>query len=259
MNRARPSVWNLSGEKSGKGSGSKSDRFIVSGPRFGGVRPGGRCFPGALGSCFRYWRHRWHQLDSGHGSYRRFDLLLRRLDLLLHLGTSLLDLAVDVVDLRSDGLLYGASGILHRCLEGAQFFQFDFTVDIRLDLGYITLQPPEQVAQRLRHARQPLGADHDERDHPNDENLGCPDIEHDCGRKEGARSALGLVLHFTFECLGGIRAVQPCSWFVVIRRLHAILEALYRTAEIRADVAQLLGAEYQQHHDQNDQPMPDTE
>src|SRR3974390_804653 len=39
---------------------------------------------------------------------------------------------------------------------------------------------------------------------------------------------------------------------------HAFLEAAHRAAEIRADIAQLLGAEDEQHDDQNDHPVPNT-
>ena len=40
---------------------------------------------------------------------------------------------------------------------------------------------------------------------------------------------------------------------------HAVLEAAHRAAKVRADVAQLLGAEDQHHDHQDDQPMPDAE
>ena len=46
--------------------------------------------------------------------------------------------------------------------------------------------------------------------------------------------------------------------FLFLAAFHALLETFHRTAKITAEVAQLLGAEYQNNDQQNDQPMPDT-
>jgi hypothetical protein len=55
-------------------------------------------------------------------------------------------------------------------------------------------------------------------------------------------------------CCGGKPAVSRFG-----AALHAFLEAAHGRAEVGADVLQLLGAEDQHHHRQNDQPMPHTE
>src|SRR5689334_23063995 len=49
-----------------------------------------------------------------------------------------------------------------------------------------------------------------------------------------------------------------CVGFV-LAGLHAFLEALHRAAQVLADVAQLLGAEDEDHHQQDDQPVPNAQ
>src|SRR5450755_1609805 len=46
---------------------------------------------------------------------------------------------------------------------------------------------------------------------------------------------------------------------LAVRALHPVLEPLHRAAEILPDVAQLLGAEYQDDDQQHDQPVPDAQ
>src|SRR5690606_31311991 len=41
--------------------------------------------------------------------------------------------------------------------------------------------------------------------------------------------------------------------------LHAVLEALHRRTEVRADVLELLGAKHHHHDEQHDQPVPNAE
>src|SRR5690606_23861084 len=49
------------------------------------------------------------------------------------------------------------------------------------------------------------------------------------------------------------------SSFGFLATLHAVLEAAHGLAKITTDIAQLLGAEHQNHYQQYHQPMPDTE
>src|SRR6185503_13433304 len=76
-----------------------------------------------------------------------------------------------------------------------------------------------------------------------------------------SRSGLvfGLAAHFAFDRLGGDLPRRRLGRLVRAAFAHAVLEAAHRAAKIRADVAQLLGAEDQHHDHQDDQPMPDAE
>src|SRR5256714_762089 len=55
------------------------------------------------------------------------------------------------------------------------------------------------------------------------------------------------------------RSVRTRRNGFAIRVLHSILESFHGAAEILSDVAQLLGAEYQDDDQQHDQPVPDTQ
>src|SRR5512139_802831 len=77
-----------------------------------------------------------------------------------------------------------------------------------------------------------------------------------CSLHRGSRtSALLLVLDFGVD-----GAATFLAFLADLGRifLHAFLQSLHRATQVAADVAQLLGAENQQHDDQNDQPMPDA-
>src|SRR5258706_5296796 len=73
-------------------------------------------------------------------------------------------------------------------------------------------------------------------------------------RRPAPPSALLLVLDLAFDGGAG-RGKLGGLLRRVLAALHAVLEALYRAAEVRADVAQLLGAEDQQHDDEKDDPV----
>ena len=51
-----------------------------------------------------------------------------------------------------------------------------------------------------------------------------------------------------------LRVARRC-----LRFFHAFLEALHCAAQIGADIAQFLRAEYQCHDQQNNQPVPNTQ
>ena len=73
------------------------------------------------------------------------------------------------------------------------------------------------------------------------------------GVASGGPSDLGLGVDVDgLGVLGGTRATFGAAF------LDPILEALDRTAEIRTDVAQLLGSEDQHDDHQYDQPVPDA-
>jgi hypothetical protein len=59
------------------------------------------------------------------------------------------------------------------------------------------------------------------------------------------------------EVRGGLAAVFSRLFRDI--RLHPYLEPLGRTAQVAAYIAQFLGAKYQNHNQQYDQPMPNTE
>ena len=117
-----------------------------------------------------------HQLNPGDRRHRGFHLLL-------DFGPGLLDFGFDEIDLRTDRLFDGARRVLHRGLQLAQFVEVDFTVDVRLDFGNVALHPAEQMADGFRHARQTLGPDYDQRNDPDDEDLGKTDVEHDSSQE----------------------------------------------------------------------------
>ena len=73
---------------------------------------------------------------------------------------------------------------LHLLLQLAQLVELHLAADVRLDVVDVALQPPEQVAERARRLRQPLGADDDQRDDGDDDDLGETDIEHRLGAPE---------------------------------------------------------------------------
>src|SRR3990170_4924393 len=76
-------------------------------------------------------------------------------------------------------------------------------------------------------------------------------------RRSGLR--FGLALHFALDGLAGDLGRRTAVLGFLAAFAHARLEAAHRAAEIRADVAQLLGAEHQHHDDEDDQPVPDAE
>src|SRR5271167_4779906 len=71
---------------------------------------------------------------------------------------------------------------------------------------------------------------------------------------------LGPAFHFAINGLaaGDLRRGNSTGRSVAAFT-HAVLETAHGAAQIRADVAQFLGAEYQHYDDQNDQPVPDAE
>lgn len=69
---------------------------------------------------------------------------------------------------------------------------------------------------------------------------------------------VSFILGFGFDdSRVGLRS--PGSYLFVISAFHALPEAFYRTAQIAAEIAEFLGAEYQNNNQQNDQPMPNAE
>src|ERR1700741_3714027 len=72
----------------------------------------------------------------------------------------------------------------------------------------------------------------------------------------GSGLLLGLALDFAFDRLVGDRGALVG---LLAAFAHSVLEAAYGAAEVRAHVAQLLGAENQHHDHKNDQPVPDAE
>src|SRR5207248_6216581 len=71
-----------------------------------------------------------------------------------------------------------------------------------------------------------------------------------------------LFLGFALDRLTGdlLRAfARSRRLLLTLRGLHAFLEALHRTAQVLADVAQLLGTEDQYDDEQDDQPVPDAQ
>src|SRR6185436_17866634 len=76
-------------------------------------------------------------------------------------------------------------------------------------------------------------------------------------RAGGARSGLLAVLHLGVD--GGAGLGRDLARGLGLVALHAVLESLHGAAEVGAHVAQFLGAEDEQHDDQDDQPVPDAE
>src|SRR5689334_8141030 len=78
-------------------------------------------------------------------------------------------------------------------------------------------------------------------------------------RESGRRpSGLRLVLDFAFD--GAAAQLRWCGGSVVAvlvgrRVLHPVLEPAHRTAEVGADIAELLRAEDEQDDQQHDQPV----
>src|SRR6266446_7303123 len=70
-----------------------------------------------------------------------------------------------------------------------------------------------------------------------------------------------LFLGFALDRLTGdlLRIFAGRRRLFTFRGLHAFLEALHCTAQVLADVAQLLGAEDQYDDEQDDQPVPDAQ
>src|SRR3989442_15402017 len=69
---------------------------------------------------------------------------------------------------------------------------------------------------------------------------------------------LGLFLDFALDRLAGhLRRGTRIGSLVALA--HAVLETAHGAAEVRADVAQLLGAENQHYDPQDDQPVPNAE
>src|SRR4051812_34863838 len=87
-----------------------------------------------------------------------------------------------------------------------------------------------------------------------------PTSNMDQGTRREARetSASLLFLHFAFD-RGARGGDRRGARLVFLAALHAVLEALHSTAEIGADVAQLLRAEDEQHDHEDDDPVPDAE
>src|SRR5882762_5443371 len=70
---------------------------------------------------------------------------------------------------------------------------------------------------------------------------------------------LGLFLDFALDRLARHLRCGARVGSLVAALAHAVLEAAHGAAEVRADVAQLLGAENQHHDHQDDQPVPNAE
>src|ERR1700693_4088822 len=70
-----------------------------------------------------------------------------------------------------------------------------------------------------------------------------------------------LLLRLAFDRRAGdlLCGLRRRRGLFALRRLHALLEAFHRTAQILADIAQLLGAEDQHDDQQYDQPVPDAQ
>src|SRR5690348_16331212 len=76
----------------------------------------------------------------------------------------------------------------------------------------------------------------------------------------GSGLVLGPALDLAFNRLArDLRRWRGCVSRLVAAFAHAVLEAAHRATEIRAHVAQLLGAEDQHHDYQDDQPVPNAE
>ena len=188
-----------------------------------------------------------------------------------------IEIALDVAHARFDSLRrrlhrrleVGGRG-LHFLLQLAQLVELHLAVDVGLDVVDVALQAAEQVAQRARGLRQPLGADDDQRHDGDDDDFGKADVEHawdacaQRARRGRATSTIfvGVPLDLGVDGLAGdLRRRRRLGGRGggVFRRLHAFLEALHGAAQVLPDVAQLLGAEDQDDDEKNDQPMPDAQ
>src|SRR5665213_2754519 len=77
--------------------------------------------------------------------------------------------------------------------------------------------------------------------------------------RRAPRSALLLFLDLALDGGAGRRDLAGRRARGLLAALHAVLESLHGAPEVGAHVAQLLGAENEQHDDEHDQPMPDAE
>ncbi len=66
---------------------------------------------------------------------------------------------------------------LHRFLHFFEFFQIHRAIDLSLDIRDVALSLAQEVAHGPRHARQLLGADDDERHHPDEGYFGNTKID----------------------------------------------------------------------------------
>ena len=67
---------------------------------------------------------------------------------------------------------------LHLALQLAQLVELDLAVDVGLDVVDVALQSPEQVTERARRLGEPLGPDHDERHHGDDDDFRKANVKH---------------------------------------------------------------------------------
>src|SRR5450631_952115 len=83
-----------------------------------------------------------------------------------------------------------------------------------------------------------------------------------CARRRAPLERL-LFLDFAFDGLAGDLLRRRLRRFVgsrcVLRALDAVLESFYGATQVLADIAQFLGPEDQDHDQQHDQPVPDTQ
>ena len=85
---------------------------------------------------------------------------------------------LDVVRGRFHRRLELLRGALHLFLKLAQFVELHFAADVRLHVGDIPLQAPEQQAHRARGLGQALGADHHQRHHADEDDFGKAYVKH---------------------------------------------------------------------------------
>ena len=64
---------------------------------------------------------------------------------------------------------------LHVRLKTLEFVELDFAVDVGLDVVHVALHAAQQQARRACHARQPLGADHHQRNDGDERQFGKAD------------------------------------------------------------------------------------
>jgi len=80
--------------------------------------------------------------------------------------------------LGADAGFDGLRRLLELVLEFLQLVELDLAADVGLHVVDVTLKPSEQVPKRTRHRGQALGADHHERNHGDQHQLGKTDVKH---------------------------------------------------------------------------------